>query len=43
MIEKQSKNGAAIINGPAIVAYIWLQQKNGCQLVQFSLLSLSNS
>ena len=27
MIEKQSKNGAAIINGPAIVAYIWLQQK----------------
>lgn len=27
MIEKQSKNGPAIITSPAIVAYIWLQQK----------------
>ena len=30
------------ITGPATVAYIWLQQNNCCQLVQFSVLSLSS-
>ena len=31
------------ITSPATVAYIWLQQNNCCQLVQFSVLSLSRS